>query len=114
MLADETDRRSTTIVAGLESLSESGEADSERVEALRIEAHGLKGAALVVGQSRLAELALRIEVLLTAQIAPGTVDTELAAKLIPAAEALREGAKAAAAGEDEPRSVATALDSLSS
>ena len=85
MLAEETDRRTTVIADGIEELSGSGEAESEKVEAMRMEAHGLKGAALVVGQSRLAELALRMEVHLTAQIAPGTVDSELAGKLIAAA-----------------------------
>src|SRR5262245_15333534 len=94
MLASETERRSVVIIDGLENLAASGEADASKVEEMRVEAHGLKGAALVVGQSRLAELALRIEAILTTRIAPGTVDRELAEKLIPATSALRDGARA--------------------
>lgn len=112
MLATETKRRSTAIIEGLESLAQTGESAPERVEALRVEAHGLKGAALVVGQPRLAELALRIEVILTSRIGPGTIDVDLAAKLIPATNALNEGAEAAAEGTDEPPSVGTAVASL--
>jgi len=112
MLATECDRRSVTIIEGVESLAESGDSAPERVEALRVEAHGLKGAALVVGQSRLAELALRIETILTTRIAPGTIDMDVAAKLVPATSALREGAQAAADDTEEPPSVASALDSL--
>ena len=112
MLATETDRRSATLIEGVEALAESGESAPERVEVLRVEAHGLKGAALVVGQSRLAELALRIEAILTTRMAPGTIDMDLAAKLVPATSALREGAQAAADDADEPPSVEAALESL--
>ena len=112
MLASETERRSAVIIEGLEELAKSGEADESKVEEIRVEVHGLKGAALVVGQSRLAELATRIEVILTAQIGPGTVDRELAEVLIGSTAALREGAKAAAEGAAEPPAVGEALDSL--
>jgi chemotaxis protein histidine kinase CheA len=112
MLSAETDRRSAAITKGLEELSKSGDQDSDAVESLRVEAHGLKGAALVVGQQRLAELAMRMEELLTMRIGPGTIDGDLAAKLVPAAAALQEGARAAASGDEEPASVAAALDSL--
>ena len=61
MLAAEAERRSPTIITGVEELAASGEKDSARIEELRIEAHGLKGAALVVGQERLADLAKLIE-----------------------------------------------------
>ena len=50
MLATEAERRTPTIITGLEELAASGEKDSARIEELRVEAHGLKGAALVVGQ----------------------------------------------------------------
>jgi len=113
MLASETDRRSATIIEGVESLAQAGESAPERVEALRVEAHGLKGAALVVGQSRLAELALRIEDVLAARMDEGTIDVDLAAKLIPATSALHEGAEAAAERTSEPPSVGAALESLS-
>ena len=112
MLATETDRRSATIIEGVESLAESDGPAPERVEALRVEAHGLKGAALVVGQARLAELALRIEVILTARIGPGTIDADLASRLVPAISALHQGAQAAADGAEEPPAVAAALESL--
>jgi chemotaxis protein histidine kinase CheA len=112
MLATETNRRSATLINGLETLAESGDSSPDRIEVLRVEAHGLKGAALVVGQPRLAELALRIETILTTRMAPGTIDVDLAARLILATSALREGAQAAADGSEEPPSVATALDSL--
>jgi chemotaxis protein histidine kinase CheA len=112
MLATETDRRSAAIIEGVEALAKAGESDPDRVESLRVEAHGLKGAALVVGQSRLAELALRIETILTTRLAHGTIDMDLAAKLVPATSALREGAQAAADGSKEPPSVGKALDSL--
>jgi HPt (histidine-containing phosphotransfer) domain-containing protein len=112
MLAAETDRRSAAIIEGVESLAQTGESAPERVEALRVEAHGLKGAALVVGQPRLAELAMRIEDLLAARMEAGTIDVGLAAKLIPATSALHEGAEAAADGSDEPPSVGTTLESL--
>ena len=112
MLATETDRRSATIIEGVKSIAESDAPAPERVEALRVEAHGLKGAALVVGQARLAELALRIEAILTTRIGPGTIDADLAARLVPAIGALHQGAQAAADGADEPAAVAAALDSL--
>jgi chemotaxis protein histidine kinase CheA len=50
MLAAEAERRSPTIITGIEELATSGEKNSARIEELRVEAHGLKGAALVVGQ----------------------------------------------------------------
>src|SRR4029453_11503996 len=53
MLAAEADRRCPAIIAGIEALAASGEKDPDRIEQLRVEAHGLKGAALVVGQERL-------------------------------------------------------------
>ena len=42
MLASETDRRADTIIEGVEKLAGSG-ANGPKVEALRVEAHGLKG-----------------------------------------------------------------------
>ena len=70
MLAAEAGRRTPTIIDGLEALAASGEKDSARIEELRVEAHGLKGAALVVGQDRLADLAKRME-----QFLAGCVET---------------------------------------
>ena len=70
MLAAEAERRSPTIIDGIEALASSGEKDSTRIEELRVEVHGLKGAALVVGQERLADLAKGMEEFLA-----GCVDT---------------------------------------
>ena len=77
MLAAEAERRTPTIITGLEELAASGEKDSARIEELRVEAHGLKGAALVVGQNRLADLARELEQFLagcaeTGRIQPGS------------------------------------------
>ena len=113
MLASETDRRSMRIIEGVEGLAQSGESDPECVEQLRVEAHGLKGAASVVGQPRLAELAMRIEDLLASRIESGTIEVDLAARIVPATSALREGAQAAAEGIGEPSAVGGALESLS-
>jgi chemotaxis protein histidine kinase CheA len=112
MLAVETDRRCTTLIEGVEGLAQSGAPDSDRVEELRVEAHGLKGAALVVGQDSLADLAKEIEAALAARLDEGTIGVPLAAKLVAATSALHEGAQAAADGTDEPPAIATALEAL--
>ena len=112
MLATETDRRAPAMIEGIAALANADEADPEAVEAIRIEAHGLKGAAMVVGQPRLAELGEKIEIALVQSQGPGTIDGPLAAVLTAGVEALRQGARAVAAGDDEPPSVAEALDAL--
>jgi chemotaxis protein histidine kinase CheA len=113
MLAAETNRRAVAIIGGVEELAHSGASDPAKVEALRGEAHGLKGAASVVGQSRLAELAERIEVIFTERRDEGTIDIESAARLVAATSALHEGAEAAAERTTEPPAVGEALLSLS-
>jgi chemotaxis protein histidine kinase CheA len=112
MLAAETDRRVPAIIAGVEDLAKGGRSSSESVESLRVEAHGLKGAALVVGEKRLAELARRIETAFAARRDEGTIDVDLAANLIAAVTALREGAQAAADGTTEPPSVGESIATL--
>jgi chemotaxis protein histidine kinase CheA len=102
MLAAETDRRSKAIIDGAKALAASGEPDSGAVESLRVEVHGLKGAAMVVGESRLAELALSLERLLADQKESGVIAPSMAAAVVTATAALREGADAAAEGLDEP------------
>jgi chemotaxis protein histidine kinase CheA len=97
----------------VEELARSGASDPAKVEALRGQAHGLKGAASVVGQSRLAELAARIEVVFTERRADGAIEIEMAARLVAATSALHEGAEAAAEGTTEPPAVGEALLSLS-
>jgi chemotaxis protein histidine kinase CheA len=112
MLAAEAERRSPTIIAGVEALASSGQKDSDRVEALRVEAHGLKGAALVVGQQRLADLARKIEEYLAGCVQSGRIKPGSAATVVAAASAFNEGAHAAAEGVGEPSSVSDSLQAL--
>jgi chemotaxis protein histidine kinase CheA len=112
MLAAEAERRSPTIIEGLEALATSGEKDSDRIEQLRVEAHGLKGAALVVGQERLADLARKMENFLADCVKPGRIKPGPAATVIAAASAFNEGAQAAAEGVGEPSSVGDSLRAL--
>ncbi len=112
MLAAEAERRSPTIIAGVENLAGSGESDPGRIEALRVEAHGLKGAALVVGQERLADLAKGIEEFLRGCLESGEINPAAAAAVITATSAFTEGAQAAAEGVGEPSSVADSLETL--
>jgi chemotaxis protein histidine kinase CheA len=112
MLATEAERRSPTIISGVEQLAASGEKDSAQIEALRVEAHGLKGAALVVGQDRLADLARLIEEYLAGCVDSGLINTSNAAAVITATSAFTEGAQAAAEGVGEPSSVRDSLAAL--
>jgi chemotaxis protein histidine kinase CheA len=112
MLAAEAGRRSPTIISGIEALAASGEKDSDEIERLRVEAHGLKGAALVVGQDRLAELAKKIEQYLASAREGGRIKPGPAAAVIAAASAFNEGAQAAAEGVGEPSSVGDSLQAL--
>jgi chemotaxis protein histidine kinase CheA len=114
MLAAEAERRGKTIISGLEELAASGKKDSDRVEELRVDAHGLKGAALVVGEVRLADLARLIETFLKDQVPKGRVKPAEAATVIAGVSALTEGAQAAAEGVAEPSSVGESLKALSS
>jgi chemotaxis protein histidine kinase CheA len=112
MLAAEAARRTPTIIDGLEQLAGSGDKDSARIEELRVEAHGLKGAALVVGQNRLAELAKEIEQFLAGCVDTGQIKPGAAAALVAGASAFNEGAEAAADGVGEPSSVGESLAAL--
>jgi chemotaxis protein histidine kinase CheA len=114
MLASETDRRAGAIIDGVEELAGSGKSDSARVEELRVEAHGLKGAAMVVGQSRLGELAEQLERFFADRIESGQIGTKEAAAAVAAVSSLDEAAKAVAEGGPEPPSVAESLRRLSS
>jgi chemotaxis protein histidine kinase CheA len=113
MLAAEAGRRTPPLIEGLEALAATGEKDSARVEELRVEAHGLKGAALVVGQDRLADLANEIEQFLAGCVDTGRIKPVAAAALIAGASAFNEGAQAAAEGVAEPSSVGESLAALS-
>jgi chemotaxis protein histidine kinase CheA len=112
MLAAEAGRRTPKIIDGLEALAASGEKDPERLEELRVEAHGLKGAALVVGQDRLADLAREIEQFLAGCVDTGRIKPGAAAALVAGASAFNEGAQAAAEGVAEPSSVGESLAAL--
>jgi chemotaxis protein histidine kinase CheA len=112
MLSAEADRRCPAIINGVEALASSGEKDPDRIEQLRVEAHGLKGAALVVGQERLADLARRIENYLANCMESGRIKPGPAATVVAAASALDEGAQAAAEGVGEPKSVRDSLAAL--
>ena len=113
MLATEAERRSPTIIAGVEELAASGDCDPAFVENLRVEAHGLKGAALVVGEDRLADLAKGIEQFLAACVDSGRLNPAEAAAVMTATSAFAEGAQAAAEGVGEPSSVGDSLEALS-
>jgi chemotaxis protein histidine kinase CheA len=112
MLAAEAERRGPTIIGGIEELAGSGDKDPDRIEALRVEVHGLKGAALVVGQERLADLARLIEDNLAGCIDTGRINPGNAAAVITATSAFTEGAQAAAEGVREPSSVRDSLAAL--
>jgi chemotaxis protein histidine kinase CheA len=112
MLASETDRRGKTLVKGVKKLASSGKPDPEKVEALRVDAHGIKGAAMVVGQERLAELARGIEDALASRSESGEIDDGLADHIVTAVNALEEGTQAAANGAGEPPSVGESLKAL--
>ena len=113
MLAAEAQRRGPEIISGLEKVAASTRKEPKKIEALRVEAHGLKGAALVVGQERLAELARLMELFLRDQIESGRIDPSPAAIAIAAASAFTEGAEAAAEGVGEPKAVGESIEALS-
>jgi HPt (histidine-containing phosphotransfer) domain-containing protein len=112
MLAAEAERRSPTIITGIEELAATGDKNSGRIEELRIEVHGLKGAALVVGQERLAELAKLIEKFLARCVDSGRINPTNAAAVVTATSAFTEGAQAAAEGVGEPSSVGDSMEAL--
>jgi chemotaxis protein histidine kinase CheA len=112
MLSAEADRRVPDVKRGLDELARGADHDPAKLERLRVEVHGLRGAAMVIGESRLAELADRVEHVLGVRIEPGTIDPPLAGRLGVALDAFRDGARAAAASEPEPPSVAESLASL--
>jgi chemotaxis protein histidine kinase CheA len=112
MLAAEAGRRTPSIIDGIEALAASGEKDQARIEELRVEAHGLKGAALVVGENRLADVARKIEEYLAGSVDSGQIKPGEAATVVAAASAFNEGAQAAAEGVPEPSSVGDSLEAL--
>lgn len=111
LLSAESKRRAPVILEGASAAAD-GPVDTSTIEAMRGEAHGLKGAAAVVGQPRLADIAAAVETRLTAAAEAGELPAEEARTISSAIEAYRAGADALVAGEPEPGAVATALDNL--
>ena len=103
--AEEARRRCDVIVAGLET----GTTD---FEALRSEAHALKGTAAVVGLQRLSELAGLMESDLAEAAKTGELRDSRVRQISDAAKAMAEGAEAAATGNDEPPDVGRSLAQL--
>jgi chemotaxis protein histidine kinase CheA len=112
MLAAEAERRLGPISDDLRRIAAATEPDPAAVERLRVEVHGMKGAAMVIGQDRLAGLAQRTENAIAARAGAGTINEALATRIRDACEAFLEGARAAAAGDPEPASVAQTKDAL--
>ena len=112
MLAKEAERRVPPLRKKLATLGQSRVPDPDAVEEARVEVHGLKGAALVIGQQQLGRLAERTEQLLASRTAEGTIDPDLADRLGEGMDAFQAGARAAADGEPEPPAVAEALEAL--
>ena len=103
--AEEARRRCDVIAAGLET-------GTDDFEALRTEAHGLRGTAGVVGLQRLSELAGLMESDLADAAKAGELREGRARQIAEAAKALAEGAEAAAEGKDEPPDVGRSLAQL--
>ena len=112
MLAAEADRRVPPMQKSLKKLAKGTKPAPGAIEELRVEVHGLKGAALVIGQQRLGRLAEGAEQVLSASEREGTLDAGLAGKLLDSMDAFQAGARAAAKGDPEPPSVADALVAL--
>lgn len=103
--AKEARRRADVITAGLET-------GTDDFESLRAEAHALKGTAAVVGLRRLAELGGLMESDLADAAKAGELRPNRVKQIADAAEAMAEGAKAAASGEEEPPDVGRSLSQL--
>lgn len=112
MLAAEADRRVPAILDGIAAAVGSDGPATETLEAIRIDAHGLKGAALVVGQQRLGDLAALMERRLADRIEAGPIKEEEAELIAGAAAALRDAAHAAANGEPEPPQLEASIAAL--
>jgi HPt (histidine-containing phosphotransfer) domain-containing protein len=103
--AAEAKRRCEVIISGLET----GTTD---YEALRAEAHALRGTAGTVGLQRLAELAGLMESDLSDAAKSGQLKSGRGRQIAEAAQALADGAEAAAEGRDEPPDVGRSLAAL--
>jgi HPt (histidine-containing phosphotransfer) domain-containing protein len=111
-LVDEGRRRYGRLADGARRASEGGPGAHDELEELRTEAHALKGAAAVLGQTRLFELGRALETELIAAIEDGTLPRAKAEAIDRGARAYVEGAKAAAEGHAEPPSVIASIEDL--
>lgn len=103
--AQEARRRADVITAGLET-------DTDDFESLRAEAHALKGTAAVLGLRRLAELGGLMESDLADAAKAGELRPARGKQIADAAEAMADGARAAANGDEEPPDVGRSLSQL--
>ena len=111
-LVDEGRRREGRLASGAIQASEGGPSARETLEELRTEAHALKGAAAVLGQTRLFELGRALEDKLAAAVDDGRIDPGKAETIGRAARAYVEGAEAAVNGTAEPPSVLASIEDL--
>lgn len=111
-LVEEGMRRKGRIADAARRASEGGPDTPEALEELRAEAHALKGAAAVVGVTRLFELGRALEDQLLPAVEEGSLTRELAAAAARAARAFVEGAQAAAEAAAEPPSVTASIEEL--
>jgi HPt (histidine-containing phosphotransfer) domain-containing protein len=112
LFADETARRAPVVIEGCEAVAEDGVHTPELLELMRAEAHGIKGAAAVIEQQQLAELAGRIEALLADRCSSGLLEPELASRIAAATRTLEQEAGALARPEAHEPDVSGALHSL--
>lgn len=103
--AAEARRRADVITAGLET-------GTDDFESLRAEAHALKGTASVLGLRRLAELGGLMESDLADAAKAGELRPARSRQIADAAEAMADGARAAANGEEEPPDIGRSLSQL--
>jgi HPt (histidine-containing phosphotransfer) domain-containing protein len=111
-LVDEGRRREGRLATGARRASEGGAEARATLEELRTEAHALKGAAAVLGQTRLFELGRALEDELAAAAEEGRITARKAEAIGHGAHAYVEGAEAAAKGTAEPPSVMASIEDL--
>lgn len=104
-LAEQAKRHSDVITAGLT-------AGTKDYEALRVEAEALRDAVSAAGLKRLAELGGLMESDLKDAAQAGELSEPRGQQISEAAEAMAEGVKAAARGEEEPPDVGRSLAQL--
>jgi HPt (histidine-containing phosphotransfer) domain-containing protein len=111
-LVDESRRREGRLADGAKRASEDGPRARDMLEELRTEAHALKGAAAVLGQTRLFELGRALEDELATAAEDGKLGPRKADAIGRGARAYVEGAEAAAKGGTVPPSVMASIEDL--